>query len=163
MPAIELDDGRVLSESNAILWFLGEGSAYRGSDAFADAKILQWLSFEIDYIQNSIGSLRYWTLTGKLLGHAADMVAGKRATAERALAILDKQLSDKPFITGDSYTIADISLFAYTHLAHEGGLDAGHLPNLAGWSARVRQQDGHLAEMHPLFDRRECTARTALR
>jgi glutathione S-transferase len=70
VPAIKLDDGRVLSESSAILWLLSAGTPYRPTDAFAEAKILQWLSFEIDYIQNSVGSLRYWALTGKLESRA---------------------------------------------------------------------------------------------
>lgn len=148
VPAIKLEDGRVLSESNAILWFLSEGTKFRPTDAFGGAKVMQWLSFEIDYIQNSIGSLRYWALTGKLPGRPQAMVEGKRSTAERALTILDAELANKRFICGDVYTIADIALFAYTHRAEEAQLDTAHLPAFVDWIARVREQDEPLAEMY---------------
>lgn len=149
VPAIRLADGRVLSESNAILWFLSDGTAYRPADAFGGAKVLQWLSFEIDYVQNSVGSLRYWALTGKLDGRPQAMIDGKRSTAERALAILDAELKNKPFICGDDYTIADIALFAYAHRADEAGLGTAQLPAFTDWVARVRARYGHLDEMHP--------------
>ena len=147
VPAIMIDNGRVLSESNAILWFLSEGTAYRPNDANDGAKVMQWLSFEADYVQTSVGSLRYWTLTGKMAARGADVIEGKRATAQRALAILDTQLRDKPFICGNNYTIADISLFAYAHLANEAELETASLPAFEEWVARVRAQDRHLAEM----------------
>lgn len=149
VPAIRLDDGRVLSESNAILWFLSDDSAYRPAGAFDAAKVMQWLSFEADYVQTSVGSLRYWSLTGKLATRAPDMIEGKLATAQRALAILDTQLKDQPFICGQDYTIADISLFAYAHRADEAGIATAHLPSFEAWVARIRAQDRHLAEMHP--------------
>ncbi|MEG3146223.1 glutathione S-transferase family protein [Sphingomonas sp. RT2P30] len=152
VPAIRLEDGRVLSESNAILWFLSEGTAYRPADAFGGAKVMQWLSFEIDYIQNSVGSLRYWALTGKLDGRPPSMVDGKRSTAERALAILDAELRVKPFICGGGYTIADIALFAYAHRADEAGLDTTQLSAFTDWVARVRARDGYLAETYPYSD-----------
>jgi glutathione S-transferase len=148
VPAIMLDDGRVLSESNAILWFLSEGTVYRPNDAYDGAKVMQWLSFEADYVQTSVGSLRYWALTGKLAPRGADVIAEKRATALRALAILDAQLSGKPFICGNSYTVADIALFAYAHLANEAELETADLLAFEAWVARVRAQDRHLAEMY---------------
>lgn len=149
VPAIRLDDGRVLSESNAILWYLSVGSAYLPDDRFAAAKVLQWLSFEADYIQTSVGSLRYWTLTGKLASRPEMLVAGKRAAADRALRVLDAQLRGRAFIAGDAYSIADISLFAYAHLAADAGLETAHLAGFTDWVARVRAQPGHLAQIHP--------------
>lgn len=148
VPAIKLQDGRVLSESNAILWYLSEGTKYRPSDAFEAAKVMQWLSFESDYVQNSIGSLQYWALTGKLEARETSVVEGKRAIATRALDILNHEFETKPFICGDSYTIADLSLFAYAHRAVHAGLDTGALPAFEDWQSRVRAQDGFLAEMH---------------
>src|SRR6185503_9119569 len=121
-PAIMLDDGRVLSESNAILWFLSEGTPYRPAEAFAAAKVFQWLSFEADYVQPSIGSLQYWTLTGKLSARHASLVDGKRAMGEKALRILDWELAQRPFIAGDHFSIADISIFAYAHRADVAGV-----------------------------------------
>lgn len=149
VPAIRLDDGRVLSESNAILWLLSDATPYRAGDAFAQAKIFQWLSFEADYVQTSVGSLRYWTLTGKLAARPEELVASKRATAARALDILNAELATRSFIAGETYSIADISLFAYAHLAADANIATGHLPAFEAWVTRVRTQDGFLAEMHP--------------
>jgi glutathione S-transferase len=149
VPAIRLEDGKVLSESNAILWYLSSNTAYRGSNAFADAKIMQWLSFEADYVQSSMGSLRFWTLTGKLSARGPAQVEARRALAKRALRILDQELSRRDFIAGDSYSIADISIFAYAHLAGDAGISTDGLPAFQSWVARVRAQSGFLAEMYP--------------
>jgi glutathione S-transferase len=149
VPAIRLADGRVLSESNAILWYLSGNSVYRPDDPFAQAKVFQWLSFEADYVQTSVGSLRFWTLTGKLPARPMALIEGKRAAATKALAILDRELGTRPFIAGETYTIADISVFAYAHLASDVGLSTSHLPAFEAWVARVRAQQGFLAEMYP--------------
>jgi glutathione S-transferase len=148
VPAICLEEGRVLSESNAILWYLSADTLYRPNDAFAQAKVLQWLSFEADYVQSSMGSLRYWTLTGKIPARPRSLIDGKRATAIRALDVLNRELSVRPFIAGD-YSIADISLFAYAHLAGDAGISTAHLPAFERWVARVRSQNRFLAAMHP--------------
>jgi len=149
VPAIRLDDGRVLSESNAILWYLSDGTRYRDPDPFAEAKVLQWLSFETDYVQPSAGSLRYWTLTGKLAARSPELIEGKRGTAARALGILDEQLATRPFIAGETYSIADISIFAYAHLAGDANIPTAHLRNFAAWVERVRRQERFLAEVFP--------------
>jgi glutathione S-transferase len=149
VPAIRLEDGRVLSESNAILWYLSGGTKYRPDEAFGQARVLQWLSFEADYVQTSIGSLRFWALTGKLSARPASLVEGKRATALRALGILDRELSSRPFIAGGAYSVADTSLFAYAHLASDAGIATDQFRSFEAWVARVRSQEGHLAEMHP--------------
>jgi glutathione S-transferase len=149
VPAIRLDDGRVLSESNAILWYLSGGTRYRDPEPFAEAKAFQWLSFETDYVQTSVGSLRYWTLTGKLGARSPELIEGKRAAAIRALKILDEQLATRDFIAGPAYSIADISIFAYAHLAGDAGIATAHLHDFERWVARIRQQDRFLAEMFP--------------
>jgi glutathione S-transferase len=149
VPAIRLGDGRVLSESNAILWYLSEGTKYRPDEAFAQAKVLQWLSFEADYVQASMGSLRFWTLTGKLSARSPSLVDGKRAIAVRALGILEREFSSRPFIAGEVYSIADISLFAYAHLANDAGIATDGFRSFEAWIARVKCQEGHLAEMFP--------------
>ena len=119
MPAIEFEDGRVLAESNPILFHLAEGTPYLPDDAFARAKVLQWLSFEQERIESQVGALRHWTMTGKLARRDPALVAAKRAAAGRALAILDAELATRAFVAGDAYTIADIALFAYTSRADE--------------------------------------------
>ena len=149
VPAIQLEDGRVLSESNAILWYLSEGTKYRPDEAFGQAKVLQWLSFEADYVQASLGSLRFWTLTGKLSARSPSLVDGKRAIALRALGILEREFANRPFIAGEAYSIADISLFAYAHLANDAGIATDEFRSFEAWVARVKCQGGHLAEMFP--------------
>jgi glutathione S-transferase len=146
VPAIRLEDGRVLAESNAILWYLAQGSRYLPSEPFAAAKVLQWLSFEADYVQSSVGSLRFWTLTGKLEARGPQMVAARLSASHRALRILDRELADRPFVAGDAYTIADISIFAYAHLAEDARVATGAYPRFRAWVERVRAQEGFLAE-----------------
>jgi glutathione S-transferase len=150
VPVVRLEDGRVLSESNTILWYLSGNTAYRPEDPFAQAKVFQWLSFEADYIQTTVGSLHFWALTGNLSARSTNVVDDKRATANRALSILDRELATQPFIASDTYSIADIAIFAYAHLAADAGISTGHLPAFEDWLARVRAQRGFLAPTHPL-------------
>jgi glutathione S-transferase len=149
VPALKLDDGRVLAESMAILWYLAEGTPYLPADPFLRAKILQWLSFENDYLQNSIGSLRYWTLTGKRDRRPRELVEGKVATARRVLRILDEALAREAFLVGGGYTIADMACFAYTHLAEDAGLPLREYRHVVAWLARVRSQPGFLDRVYP--------------
>lgn len=149
VPAIRLDDGRVLAESLAILCFLAEGSPYLPDEPFARAKVLQWLSFENDYLQNSVGSLRYWTLTGKRARRPPELVAGKEAQALKVLGILDRALAAQPFIAGDAYTIADMACCAYTQVADEAGLPLAAHRHVTAWLARVRAQRGFEVPVHP--------------
>lgn len=149
VPAIRLDDGRVLAESNAILLYLADGSAYLPADAFGRAKVCQWLSFEQERIESTIGALRHWRLTGKLARRAAVLVEGKRDAALRALAILEAELATRPFLVGDAYTIADMSVFAYASRAEEADLSLQPYRALRDWIARVRAQPGFLDVMHP--------------
>lgn len=149
VPAIQLDDGRTLAESNAILAYLAEGTPYLPGDAFGRAKVLQWLSFEQERVESVIGSLRYWTLTGQLAKRAPALVDLKRDAGLRALSMLDAALSARPFVAGNAYTIADIALFAYTSRADEAGFDLAPHTHLRAWIERVRSQPGYLAEMFP--------------
>jgi glutathione S-transferase len=149
VPALRLEDGRVLSESNAILMFLAEGTPYLPDDAYGRAKVWQWLSFEQERVESQIGALRHWTMTGKLPRRPEFLVAMKRNASLRTLAILDAELSTRDFIAGDRYTIADMSLFAYTSRAGEADLPLSSFPNIGAWIARVEQQPGFLAEMFP--------------
>ncbi|HSR65026.1 MAG TPA: glutathione S-transferase family protein [Xanthomonadaceae bacterium] len=149
VPALQLDDGRVLAESNAILAYLAEGTPYLPDDAFGRAKVWQWLSFEQERIESQIGAIRHWTMTGKLARRAQVLVDAKRSGGLQALRILDAELSQRDFIAGDGYSIADIAVFAYTSRAGEGGFDLASFPNVGAWIARVRSQPGHLAETFP--------------
>jgi glutathione S-transferase len=149
VPAIRLDDGRVLAESNAILMFLAEGTPYLPDDAYGRAKVWQWLSFEQERVESQIGALRHWTMTGKLPRKPEVLVEMKRAAGLQALRLLDAELATRDFIAGDGYTIADIAVFAYASRADEAGLSLQSYPHFRAWLARVEAQPGFLAEMHP--------------
>ncbi|NUS38436.1 MAG: glutathione S-transferase family protein [Lysobacter sp.] len=149
VPAIAFDDGRALAESNAILSFLADGTAYLPAEPFARAKVHQWLCFEQEHVEPVIGSLRYWTLTGKLARRDPALVGDKRAAALRTLALLERELATRDFIAGDAYTIADMALFAYASRAEEAGLPLAPYPNFHDWIARVQAQPGFLATVHP--------------
>jgi len=149
VPVVRLEDGRVLSESNTILWYLSGKTAYRPEDPFPQAKVFQWLSFEADYLQTTVGSLHFWALTGELSARPTNLVDDKRATANRALSILNRELASQPFIAADTYSIADIAIFAYAHLAADAGISTRHLPAFEAWVSRVRAQHDFLAPTHP--------------
>ncbi|HWX65002.1 MAG TPA: glutathione S-transferase family protein [Rhodanobacter sp.] len=149
VPAIQLDDGRVLAESNAILTYLADGTPYLASDPFERAKVQQWLHFEQERVESVIGTLRHWTMTGKLARRSAEMIEAKRGAAVRSLGILENELSTRSFIAGDRYSIADMAMFAYASRAGEAGLSLEPYPNFRAWIARVEAQLGFLATMHP--------------
>ncbi len=148
VPAIVLADGRPVAESNAILTYLAEGSRYLPGDRYGRAKVNQWLSFEQDYIQNTIGSLRYWVMTSKLGLRPRELVQSKRNTAIGALQILDAELTRNPFIGGSDYTVADMSLFAYASRSEEADLPLAAFSALRAWVERVESQPGFLGKVY---------------
>ena len=149
VPAIRLDDGRVLAESNAILGFLAEGTPYLPADRYDRAKVAQWLSFEGNYVEPAIGTLRHWIMTGKVARRPGELVESRRAASMKALRILNGELAGRDFISGDAYTIADISLFAYVSRAREAELPLDDFANVVAWVERVESQPGFLGEVFP--------------
>jgi glutathione S-transferase len=148
VPAIRLQDGRVLAESNAILAYLAHGTPYLPGDPFENARVHQWMNFEQDYVL-SIATLRHWTMTGKRARRAPALVERHYRGSLKALEILERELATRPFIAGERYTIADMSVFAYTHRAEEAELPLAGYPNVVAWIARVKEQPGFLATCHP--------------
>jgi len=148
VPVLEPSPGNYIAESNAILFYLAQGTAYWPSRPLLQAHALRWMFFEQECHQPSIATLRHWTLTGKLARYPAQ-VEPKRRLGETVLATMDGHLEEHPFFAGDSYSIADISLYAYTHLAHEGGFVLENYPAVVKWLARVQAQPGHTAEVFP--------------
>lgn len=148
VPVLELDDGRCLPESNAILMYLGEGTRYVPADPWQRAQVLRWMFFEEDQVQNGIASLRHWVLTGKLARRSREAIEGKRALGRKTLAVLDGWLSTREFLV-DTYTIADMSLYAYVGFADEAGLPLESYPHVVAWIARIRAQPGFLATVYP--------------
>ena len=145
---LQLENGSAIAESNAILTYLAEGTPLLPSDRFRRAKVMQWLFFEQYNVEPVIGSLRFWTLTGRLERNHA-MVAGKREAGARTLAALDRSLGETPFLTGNDLTIADIAIYAYSHRAEDCGFSLADYPAFLAWTGRVRDAIGPGFPVHP--------------
>ena len=148
VPVLELDDGRAIAESNAILTYVAEGTPLLPADFYRRAKIMQWLFFEQYHVEPVLGSLRYWTLTGRLERNQA-MVAGKREAGVRTLAALERSLAATPFLVGNDLTIADIAVYAYSHRAEDCGFSLADYPMLMAWVDRVLEAIGPDYPVHP--------------
>jgi len=148
IPVLEPEPGVYIAESNAILCYLAEGTAYLPAERLARARVMQWLFFEQYYVEPTIGTLRYWALAGKLQANEA-VAAVKRSSGERALDALERHLSQHPFLANDRYSIADIAVFAYGHLANEANFDLAARPALGRWVERVKSQAGTLPQIYP--------------
>jgi glutathione S-transferase len=143
VPTLVLDDDRALGESNAILWYLADGTEYLPDDRFQRAQVLQWQFFEQYDHEPNIAVARFWRHADIDPGEAE--LEAKRKGGERALAAMERQLAEHEFLVGDRYSIADISLYAYTHVAPEGGFSLTPYPATREWLARVEAQPGHIA------------------
>jgi len=149
VPALELEDGRALAESNAILTYLAEGTPFLPEERYLCAKTMQWLAFEQYYVEPVIGTLRYWTMTGKLERNAGPMVQSRRETATRAFGALERSLTNAAFLVGKRCTIADISVYAYGHRAEDAGCDLAPYPAFRTWLTRVSDVIGPGYPVHP--------------
>lgn len=143
-PFVELDDGRALAESNTILWYLAEGTPLLPDDRWTRAQILQWMSFEQYRLEPNIGTPRFWITELKLAHERREQIAEKLKSGNAALAILDAHLAATPFVAGSRYSIADICLFAYGHVAEEAGYDLAPYRAIRQWFARVQAEPRHV-------------------
>ena len=144
IPVLALDDGRVLSESNAILGYLAEGTKFIPTDPFIKAKMYQWMFFEQYSHEPFIAVARF---INKYLGLPEDRRAeyyNLQPKGHKALYIMDKVLVENDYLTGPNLTIADIALYAYTHVADEGGFDLNLYPNIQAWCQRIRKYSGYV-------------------
>jgi glutathione S-transferase len=148
VPVLELDDGTILTQSNAIMWFLAEGSPFLPDDPLERAQVAQWLFFEQERVMNGIGGARFRILTGR----APELVPPKLALGKSALEILDEHLGDRPYLVGDALSIADVSNFAYTHVAQDAGFRLADYPAVDAWLQRVRAQPGFVDDLAPYPD-----------
>lgn len=142
VPMVELDDGRVLTESNAILCWLAEGTAYFGGDAWQRARTLSWLFFEQYSHEPYVAVARFicgWTPLDS--PRRADLPL-LREKGHAALRVMERHLAANPWFSGPEYGIADIALFGYTHCAADGGFDLSACPSVQDWLSRVRVQPG---------------------
>ena len=140
VPLLEIRPGQYLAESNAMLCYLAEGSALLPAERYARAKVLEWMFFEQYSHEPYIATVRYWV---KFLGKRdewREKIATAMERGHAALGVMERQLQRQAFLAGEVYTIADIALFAYTHVADEGGYDLAAYPRVRGWLARVAKQ-----------------------
>lgn len=146
IPVIMLEDGRTLSQSNAILLYFAEETPLLPRDRFARAEVNQWLFFEQYSHEPYIAVLRFWHhLPGGPDRAQQARLPQMLDKGNAALRVMNTHLSDKRFLVGDRYSIADIALYAYTHVADEGGFDLRRFPHVRDWLARIRELPGHIA------------------
>ena len=143
VPTLVLDDGRSLGESNAIISYFAEGTEYLPEDRFERAQVLQWLFFEQYSHEPNIAVARFWRIAG--ITPAPEDLKAKERGGRAALEALEGRLGANAYLVGDRYSIADISLYAYTHVAPEGGFELEPYPGIRAWLARVATQPGHIA------------------
>jgi glutathione S-transferase len=144
IPVLELEDGRFLAESDAILVYLAEGTRFLPQDRYERALALQWLFFEQYSHEPNIATSRYWITHGLLNDERRALLDGKRRQGEAALAVMERHLWGRRYFVGERYSVADIALYAYTHVADEGGFDLAGYPAVRKWLDRVASEPGHI-------------------
>ena len=143
VPTVVLEDGRSLGESNAILWYFADGTAYVPTERYERAQVLQWQFFEQYDHEPNVAVARYMRnyLEGK---YDPARLAERQKGGYRALDAMERHLGNREFLVAGRYSIADISLYAYTHVAEEGGFELGRYPGIRAWLGRVAAQPRHV-------------------
>ncbi|WP_371346856.1 glutathione S-transferase family protein [Ancylobacter sp. IITR112] len=146
VPLLELPGGRYLPESNAILFYLADGTGLLPNDPLGRAEALRWMFFEQHSVDSSIGHARFWL---KLVRGGRDLrthdIDRWMEEGYAALGVMERHLARRPFFIDGTLSVADIALYAHTHLAHEGDFDLGTFPQVRNWLKRVESQPGHVA------------------
>jgi glutathione S-transferase len=142
-PVLELDDGTLLTQSNAILWFLGEETRFLPESPLERAQVVQWLIFEQERVMTGIGGARFRIVTGR----NPELVPSRLALGESALTMLEEHLQGRSFLVADACSIADVASFGYTHVAEDAGYQLADFPNVRAWLERVRAQPGFVDDL----------------
>jgi glutathione S-transferase len=145
VPTLVLDDGRPLAESGAIIWYLGDGTRFVPEDAYRRAQVLQWLFFEQYEVEPTLAVVRFLVAFSGKADQYADVIEQKTKAGYKALAAMEGHISGQDWFVGDAITLADIALYAYTHVAPEGGIELESYPAVRAWLARVAAEPGHIA------------------
>jgi len=145
VPVLETEDGRFLPESNAILFYMSEGTAFIPNDSFGRARVLQWMFFEQYSHEPNIATLRFWTTHNIEMNEERRLsLETKRKLGYDALGVMEGHLRDRSFFVANRYSIADIALYAYTHVADERGFDLGRFSAISAWMERIAAQPGYI-------------------
>jgi len=145
VPTVEFDDGRTLPESNAILFYLAEGTRFLPDDRMARAQALQWMFFEQYSHEPYIAVARFWqSIKQGGYEEKKDSFPLWHERGYQALSVMERHLADHDWFAGGRYSIADIALYAYTHVAHEGGFDLAPYKAIGRWMNRIRSAPGHV-------------------
>ena len=144
IPVLELDDGTHIAESNAILFYLAEGSSFLPSDRLTRALVLQWMFFEQYSHEPFIAVARHWIQHAGMTESQRVQLPAKHEGGRAALSVMDNHLRVSPWFAGGGMSIADIALYAYTHVADEGGFDLAEYPAVEGWLSRIAEQAKHV-------------------
>lgn len=144
IPVLELEDGGHLAESNAILWFLADGTPMVPDGRLARAQLLQWMFFEQYSHEPYLAVARCWLSILKVGEQRREELQARQEGARAALAVMERHLQAAEYFVGGRYSIADIALYAYTHVAPEAGIDLEPFPAVRAWLARVAAQPGHV-------------------
>jgi glutathione S-transferase len=145
IPTLVLDDGRSLGESGAILWYFGEGTRFVPEDRYERAQVLQWMFFEQYDHEPALAVVRFWVAYSGRPEAFADRIEERMAAGYKALDAMETHLADaRRYFVGDSFTLADIALYAYTHVADEAGFELERYPAIGSWLERVAAEPGHV-------------------
>ena len=144
IPALELENGEVLAESNAILFYLADGTPYLPDDRWLRAQVLQWMFFEQYSHEPYVAVARYFLQHLEMTEARRVLLAEKQDKGRAALAVMEDHLATRTYFVGERTTIADLALYAYTHVADEGGYDLEPYPAVRAWLARVTAEPGHI-------------------
>jgi glutathione S-transferase len=145
IPLVELDDGRLLWESGAILLYYAEGTRFLPADRFDRAQVAQWMFFEQYSHEPYVAVARAWLHVFGMDDERRRQLPQKQKLGNDALGVMERHLATRAFFVAERYTTADIALYAYTHVAEEGGFDLGRYPAVRAWLERVRAQPRHIA------------------
>ena len=147
VPLLESEDGRCLAESGAILFYLAEGTKLMPADSWDRGKMLEWMFFEQYEHEPSVAVARRWIShePKEALEKKRALIPEWHAKGNAALAVMERQLAKQDWLAGGQYSIADIALYAYTHVAHEGGFDLSRYPAITAWLQRVASEPNYIA------------------
>ncbi|ELS03085.1 glutathione S-transferase [Xenococcus sp. PCC 7305] len=144
IPVLEIAPNKFISESNAILYYLSQGTEYFPQDKYQQAQAMQWLFFEQFSHEPNIATPRFWISILQQPDKYQAQIAQKQQLGYAALNVMEQHLKVHDFFVADKYTIADISLYAYTHVADEGGFELTKFPAILAWMRRVKEQPRHI-------------------